>query len=78
MIRCLYEKKGNRHILKISGHAGYDNEGRDIVCAAVSAIFYTLLGALLNYSDKGLSYKDESGEAEVIFSDNRKSRDFER
>lgn len=29
---------------EISGHAGYAEEGSDIICAAVSAIAYTALG----------------------------------
>lgn len=32
--------------LRVSGHAGYDENGRDIVCAAVSALVYALVGAL--------------------------------
>lgn len=30
----------------VDGHAGYGEEGNDIICAAVSAITYTALGAL--------------------------------
>ena len=29
--------------IKITGHAGYADAGKDIVCAAVSGIVYTLL-----------------------------------
>lgn len=41
----------NRHNTRITqiivkGHAGYDEMGKDIVCAAVSAIAYTCAGAL--------------------------------
>ena len=32
--------------LKIKGHAGYGRSGKDIVCAAVSALAYTAAGAL--------------------------------
>ena len=28
--------------IRFEGHAGYDAAGRDIVCAAVSALYYTL------------------------------------
>ena len=31
---------------KVSGHAGYDYEGSDIVCSAVTAVVYGALGAL--------------------------------
>lgn len=33
-------------VLLVRGHAGYDENGRDIVCAAVSALVYTLVGTL--------------------------------
>ena len=33
----------------ISGHAGYDEAGSDIVCAAVSAVSETTLLGLLRY-----------------------------
>lgn len=36
---------GERTLLA-KGHAGYDESGRDIVCAAVSALVYALVGAL--------------------------------
>lgn len=32
--------------LEINGHAGQDEKGKDIVCAAISALFYTLAQAL--------------------------------
>ena len=46
MIRAKYVRDGEYHSLTISGHAGYDEMGRDIVCAAVSATVYNLLGYL--------------------------------
>ncbi len=42
MIRvCIGER-----VLLAGGHAGYGEKGQDIVCAAVSALVYTLVGAL--------------------------------
>ena len=32
--------------LEITGHAKYGNEGGDIVCAAISSLFYTLYETL--------------------------------
>lgn len=43
MIRVNYCKTGDRHRLALSGHAGYDNTGHDIVCAGVSALSLALL-----------------------------------
>lgn len=44
----------------IDGHAGYANEGEDIVCAAVSAISYTAVGSLVNLVGD-CEYKEEDG-----------------
>lgn len=45
MITIRY-KCDEAHELKISGHAGYAEKGKDIVCAGVSAITYALLGII--------------------------------
>ena len=42
MIQAVFGK--NR--LTVSGHAGYAPKGQDIVCAAVSALVYALIGTL--------------------------------
>ena len=44
MIRVTYDR--NNLALAVSGHAGFDEVGRDIVCAAVTAIEYTLVAAM--------------------------------
>lgn len=44
MIRVTYDRK--KLTLTVSGHAGFDEVGRDIVCAAVTAIEYTLIAAM--------------------------------
>lgn len=36
----------NNNVIEISGHAGYDNYGKDIVCSSVSSICYTTINAL--------------------------------
>ena len=51
MITVNYSFEEETHELSIRGHAGYSDCGNDIVCAAVSAIAYTLLGMLENNSD---------------------------
>lgn len=35
--------------LRIEGHAEYASDGNDIVCSAVSGIFYALCGYLVNF-----------------------------
>ena len=52
--------------LKIFGHATYKENGQLIVCAAISAIFYSLLGYLKNaYGDKLTIHTLESGNADI-------------
>lgn len=40
------DKAGNIKKFVVKGHAGFAREGKDIVCAAVSAVAYTAAGAL--------------------------------
>lgn len=35
-----------KYEVKISGHADFDEKGKDIVCAGISALFYTLYEVL--------------------------------
>ena len=42
MIRAVFDKGR----LTVEGHAGYAPKGQDIVCAAVSALVYALIGTL--------------------------------
>ena len=42
MIRAAFGK----NCLTVEGHAGYAPKGQDIVCAAVSALVYALIGTL--------------------------------
>ena len=38
-------------MVKVTGHAGMDEKGKDIVCSAVSALFYTLAKAVMDSRD---------------------------
>jgi len=60
--------KGNDGVrLIIKGHAGYSKGGNDdIVCAAISGIFYALCGYLSNLKKEGYSLnRAEPGYADV-------------
>ena len=46
MIRVDDRRTGRRHRLAVTGHAGYGERGKDIVCAGVSALSFALLGYL--------------------------------
>lgn len=49
-------KDGNINSIKISGHAGYDVSGKDIVCAAVSSITITTINALIKLDKNAIDY----------------------
>ena len=49
-------KEGNINSIKISGHAGYDAYGKDIVCAAVSSITITTVNALIKFDENAIDY----------------------
>ena len=61
--------KGNH--IKISGHATFDEYGKDIVCAAASSIVTTSINGILRLDDKAISYKLSDGELSIdILKDN--------
>ncbi|NLV16736.1 MAG: ribosomal-processing cysteine protease Prp [Syntrophomonadaceae bacterium] len=46
---------------RLEGHTGYEDHGKDIVCAGVSAIVQAALVGLLNYLEQRPLYEKESG-----------------
>jgi len=44
---------------RVSGHAGFEEEGRDIVCAGVSAITQTALLGLEEFAPEGFRWRIE-------------------
>ena len=46
---------------RITGHAGYANAGRDIVCAAVSSAAYMAANTVTELADKNAAASDEDG-----------------
>lgn len=48
----------NRQII-ITGHAGFAEYGKDIVCASVSSIVITSINCALRYNEHSLKYSEE-------------------
>ncbi|HEY8445408.1 MAG TPA: ribosomal-processing cysteine protease Prp [Bacilli bacterium] len=65
MINVEAVKNENQQIIKIkvSGHSGYDDLGKDIVCSAVSTAMYVSLGLLEKFNS---DYKFTSDESKPI------------
>ena len=72
MIRINVDKENNQ-IKKITleGHANYDEYGKDIVCAAVSATYLCTVNAILSFNNNTIkiSSKENLQEIEVINND---------
>ena len=55
--------------LKVEGHASHGKKGKDIVCSAISILFYTLGDSLMQYMDameESPVVKDDDGEGYII------------
>lgn len=65
MIQIKVETKESIQRIVIKGHAMYDDIGKDIVCAGVSAIVTTTVNALLRLGENIISYEAKSGYVEI-------------
>lgn len=66
MIECTFQREdGMIKSLVVNGHSGYDDIGKDIVCAAVSTLTIAAINGLLEYVKLDFYYKvNEDGFAE--------------
>lgn len=55
MIKVIKKNK----VIEISGHAGYDEFGKDIVCASVSSVIMTTVNSIINIDNSSISYIDD-------------------
>ena len=51
--------KRNNNKIVISGHALYDEYGKDIVCSSASSIVITSVNAILTFDEDYITYKEE-------------------
>ena len=66
MIKIQINKTNNKYSsLLVSGHSNYDEHGKDIVCAGVSAIVTGGLNALIIENKKKISYRVNDGYVNV-------------
>lgn len=55
--------------LTVEGHAGYAETGKDIVCAAVSALTQTLIAGIESLTDDRISYEVKPGKVHIVYKD---------
>ncbi len=51
--------------IEISGHANYDEYGKDIVCASVSSIVITTINALIDIDENSILYEDDNNKMTI-------------
>ena len=70
MIQVVYHR--SYHRVTVEGHAQSGDPGHDLVCAAASALAYTLAGNVANLADHGQAKKPTMelsvGKAEIVCS----------
>lgn len=53
--------------IEISGHAGYAEPGKDIVCAGVTALTQALIQSIDDLTDDEIEYRISPGKVEVEY-----------
>jgi hypothetical protein len=64
IVHVLLDENHEYFGFRVKGHAGYDDFGKDIVCAAVSAVTIGMINATLELTDAGVIY--ETGESGLL------------
>lgn len=64
MITITMKHSGDEYYVSAKGHAEY-NPGEDIVCSAVSCLFYAFAGYLKNNDNVRSNIRLESGNSEI-------------
>ena len=67
MIKINYQNK----IIIVTGHANYDDYGKDIVCASTSSIIYTTINGILSINAKALLVEDQKDLKITILSEDK-------
>ena len=66
MIKVNINKENNIYkSISIKGHAGYAENGYDIVCASVSSIAITTINAIITIDKDSIVYSEEDGLIEL-------------
>ena len=53
------------NVITISGHANYDEKGKDIVCASVSSIVITTINGIIEINPDAIDYSDLDNKIEI-------------
>ena len=61
MIKVVYSSNA----LIVTGHANYDDDGKDIVCASVSSLITCTVNGIYSLNKNSILYKDDSNTIEI-------------
>ena len=76
MIKVNVKKKENSiSEITITGHAYYDESGKDIVCASTSSIAITTVNAILRLNSQALRYEEGKGSLKIYLEKHTKTID---
>lgn len=51
----------------VTGHSGYDQPGRDVVCAGVTALCQTLVRVIESLTEDAIEYEISPGRADIQY-----------
>lgn len=51
--------------ITVTGHSGYDEPGRDVVCAGVTALCQTLIRSIESLTEDTIKYEISPGRADI-------------
>lgn len=57
-------EEGRIHGFHSEGHAGFDKRGKDIVCAAVSALIINAMNSIETFSSDTFEFQNEDGKVD--------------
>lgn len=55
--------------ITVSGHAGFAEAGKDIVCAGVTALIQTLIKSVCDLTEDKIEYEISPGRADIHYGD---------
>ena len=71
MINITVKKRNGSYLDFLSrGHAGYAEEGQDIVCAAVSALIVTTVNSFDEFTEDEIEVREDDGYVSIHFKTN--------
>lgn len=63
----VWRKDGEFNKIESKGHAGFDEEGRDIICAAVSALMVNTVNSIDSFTEDMIHVVNEEGYLSLEF-----------